>query len=56
MAAHFAEMGVPLAENWDGPEFDPPNMPHEAMLLWPEGEWDEEAFVAGQVGDKPASE
>ena len=53
---HFAEMGVSLDKNWDGPEFEPKDAPLEAMLLWPEGEWDEEAFVAGQIDNKPLSE
>ncbi|MBK9264629.1 MAG: hypothetical protein IPM54_33195 [Polyangiaceae bacterium] len=53
MAAHLTEMGEPLAENWDGPEFEPKDAPLEAMLPWPEGgEWDEEAFLAGRMNEE----
>lgn len=52
MAAHRAEVNEPLKENWDGPEFEPEDAPLEAMLPWPEGEWNEEAFLAGRLNDE----
>ena len=44
-----AEYGETRSENWDDPEHDPPT-PLEATLIWPEGEWDENAFVAVSRG------
>lgn len=54
-AVHIAEGGSPPADDWDDPQNDPIDVPIEAMLLWPEGEWNEEAFVAGQFGDESTS-
>lgn len=48
MAIHVAEVGSPPDENWDGPENDLPDRPLEATLLWPEGTWDEGAFLTGK--------
>lgn len=56
MAVCIAESGSPPDENWDGPENDPPAIPLEAMLIWPEGSWDEEAFLAGKLTEMNESE
>ncbi len=53
-ALHIAEFSRPPDADWE--RLDLAGMPLEAMLLWPEGEWDEEAFVAGQLGNKPSPE
>ena len=53
-ALHIAEFCRPPDEDWGRPDLT--GMPLEATLLWPEGEWDEEAFVASQVDNKPPSE
>jgi len=52
-ALHIAEFHRPPDTDWERVDFE--GIPLEAMLLWPEGEWDEEAFVASQVDNKPQS-
>lgn len=55
-ALHLAEFGPPLADDWDDPKNDPTDIPIEGMLIWPEGEWDENAFVTARFNKKPQSE
>jgi hypothetical protein len=52
LAVHIAEFGSPPVEGWDDPQNDPIDVPLEATLIWPEGEWDEEAFLAGRFGNE----
>lgn len=52
-ALYIAEFSRAPDEGWD--RTDLTGVPLEAMLLWPEGEWDEQAFLAGQISDKPSS-
>lgn len=55
LAVALAEFGEPPAENWDDAEHDVP-IPLEASLIWPEGAWDENAFVTARVDNKAQSE
>lgn len=55
LAVALAEFGPPPAESGDDVDHDIP-MPLEAALAWPEGEWDENAFVTAHVDNKPESE
>lgn len=50
-AVYFTEYGAPPQPSWDEEEHNLPNMPLEATLIWPEGEWNEEAFLAGELTD-----
>jgi hypothetical protein len=45
-AIYFAEHGAPPKKPWDELENDFPDIPLESTLVWPEGPWDEEAFIA----------
>lgn len=48
-AVYFTEYGT--QPSWDEEQV-PPDMPLEATLIWPEGEWNEEAFLAGKLTDQ----
>lgn len=54
-ALHIAEFQRPPPDDRDLSKADPP-IPLEATLVWPEGEWDEEAFLAGRFGNESTSE
>lgn len=45
-AVHFAETGTTPEPSWDDQEHDMPGLSLEATLIWPEGQWNENAFVA----------
>jgi len=53
-ALHIAEFQKPPPDDRDLSHVDPP-IPLEATLPWPEGEWDEEAFLAGRFGNDSPS-
>jgi hypothetical protein len=53
-ALHIAEFQRPPSDDWDLSHEYPP-IPLEATLPWPEGEWDEEAFLAGRFGNETPS-
>jgi hypothetical protein len=44
---HISEFSRPPDEDWGRPDLT--GVPIEATLVWPEGEWNEEAFVAGKT-------
>lgn len=49
-ALHISEFRRAADEDWGRPELT--GMPIEATLVWPEGEWNEEAFLAGKLTDQ----
>lgn len=55
-AVYLAEYGAPPKESWDEADHNFTDMPLEASLIWPEGPWDEEAFIAARVDNEPPSE
>jgi len=55
LAVALAEFGEPPAENCIDVEHDV-SIPLEASLIWPEGEWDENAFVTARADNKLQSE
>jgi hypothetical protein len=51
-AVYFTEYGAPPKESWDKAEYDTPGIALEATLIWPEGPWDEAAFLAGNMNNE----
>lgn len=51
-AIYLTEYGAPPKESWDEAEHEVQEMPLEATLIWPEGKWDEEAFITGEFANE----
>lgn len=47
---HISEFGRPPDDDWDRMAQEGVHL--EAALLWPEGEWDEQAFLAQQASEQ----
>ena len=48
-AIYFTEYGAESKISWDEQVEDGASLSLEATLIWPEGEWDEAAFLAGTM-------
>ncbi len=55
-AIYFTEYGAVPKKSWDEEVHDLPDISLEATLIWPEGPWDEGAFIANQVDPVSCSE